>query len=171
MRILLAAFILAAAGAALAQLARENPASPGLAHGLRGPIPLTEEPVPPQFPKIVNDDQRKTRNYPMQPPLIPHQIDNYQVDLRFNKCMDCHGRARTQESGAPMVSVTHYQDRDGNMLGEISARRYFCTGCHVVQTDARVPVKNTFVDFYNVPAEAPKPGARPQASKPGPVAK
>jgi cytochrome c-type protein NapB len=54
-----------------------------------------------------------------------------------------------------MVSVTHFQDRDGNMLGEISARRYFCTGCHVSQTDARVPVKNTFVDFYNVPADAP----------------
>ena len=102
-------------------------------------------------PKIVNDDQRKTRNYPMQPPLIPHQIDNYQLDLRFNKCMDCHGRARTRESGAPMVSVTHFQDRDGNMLGEISPRRYFCTGCHVSQTDARLPVKNTFVDFYNIP--------------------
>ena len=155
MRIVLAAVLLAAAGAVLAQSARDNPTSPGLAHGLRGPIPLTDEPVPPQFPKIVNDDQRKARNYPMQPPLIPHQIDNYQVDLRFNKCMDCHGRARTQESGAPMVSVTHFQDRDGNMLGEISPRRYFCTGCHVVQTDARVPVKNNFVDFYNVPENAP----------------
>ena len=154
--------LVALAGAAVAQV-RENPSSPGLAHGLRGPIPLTAEPTPPPFPKIVNDDQRKARNYPMQPPLIPHQIDNYQVDLRFNKCMDCHGRARTQESGAPMVSVTHYQDRDGNMLGEISPRRYFCTGCHVVQSDARVPVKNTFVDFYNVPEASPK--AQPKGAK------
>ena len=114
--------------------------------------------MPPPFPKIVNDDQRKTRNYPMQPPLIPHQIDNYQVDLRFNKCMDCHSRARVHESGAPMVSVTHYMDRDNNVLGEISPRRYFCTGCHVAQTDARVPVKNTFVDFYNVPeTKSPSP--------------
>ena len=158
MRILLAAFILAAAGAVVAQTARENPSSPGLPHGIRGPIALDDEPVPPVFPKIVNDDQRKTRNYPMQPPLIPHQIDNYQLDLRFNKCMDCHGRTRTQESGAPMVSVTHFQDRDGNVLGEISARRYFCTGCHVAQTDARVPVKNTFVDFHSVP-ETPAKGA------------
>jgi len=141
--------------AAFAQKAPDNPSSPGLGHGLRGAAPLTAEPVSPQFPKIVNDDQRKTRNYPMQPPLIPHQIDNYQVDLRFNKCMDCHGRSRTQESGAPMVSVTHFQDRDGNMLGEISPRRYFCTGCHVPQTDARVPVKNTFVDFYSIPADRP----------------
>jgi cytochrome c-type protein NapB len=148
--------IVAAAGAALAQ---QNPSSPGMQHGLRGAVPLDAESTPPPFPKIVNDDQRKTRNYPMQPPLIPHQIDNYQVDLRFNKCMDCHGRTRTQESGAPMVSVTHFQDREGNMLGEISPRRYFCTGCHVSQTDARVPVKNTFVDFHNVP-ETPATGAK-----------
>ena len=160
MRLLLATFLVAAAAAAFAQAGRENASSPGLGNGLRGPVPLTDEPVPPPFPKIVNDDQRKSRNYPMQPPLIPHQIDNYQVDLRFNKCMDCHGRTRTQESGAPMVSVTHFQDRDGNVLGEISPRRYFCTGCHVVQTDARLPVKNTFVDFYNVPADAPKAAAK-----------
>ena len=156
MKRFLMALLVVAAGAALAQSARDNPTSPGMANGLRGPIPLTDEPVPPQFPKVVNDDQRKTRNYPMQPPLIPHQIDNYQVDLRFNKCMDCHGRARTQESGAPMVSVTHYMDRDGNMLGEISPRRYFCTACHVMQTDARLPVRNTFVDFYDA-SKAPAP--------------
>ena len=156
-------FAAALAAVALSVTAQQNPSSPGLDHALRGAAPLTAEPKPPLFPKIVNDDQRKTRNYPMQPPLIPHQIDNYQVDLRFNKCMDCHGRARTQQSGAPMVSVTHFQDRDGHMLGEISARRYFCTGCHVSQTDARVPVKNTFVDFYSVPAEASK--AAPKGRK------
>ena len=163
-RILAALAATAFVSFAFAQASRENPTSPGLPHGVRGPAALTTEPVPPAFPKIVNDDQRKTRNYPMQPPLIPHQIDNYQVDLRFNKCMDCHGRARTQESGAPMVSVTHYQDRDGNTLGEISARRYFCTGCHVVQSDARVPVRNTFVDFYNVPD---KPAAASGEAKKG----
>lgn len=152
---------------ALAQVAaaQHNPSAPGLGAGLRGPVPLTQEPRPPLFPKIVNDDQRKTRNYPMQPPLIPHQIDNYQVDLRFHKCMDCHGRARTQESGAPMVGVTHFQDRDGNMLGEISPRRYFCTGCHVGQTDAKLPVKNTFVDFYNIPADTPKAVPKKGAKK------
>jgi cytochrome c-type protein NapB len=154
-----------AAASAIAQKAAENPSSPGLAHGIRGTTAFDHESTPPPFPRVVNDDQRKTRNYPMQPPLIPHQIENYQVDLRFNKCMDCHGRARTQESGAPMVSVTHFQDRDGNMLGEISPRRYFCTGCHVSQTDARVPVKNTFVDFYSIPDS--KTGVRPQAREPG----
>lgn len=149
-----------ALGATLAAFAQQNPTAPGLPSGLRGPAPLTTEPAAPPFPKIVNDDQRKTRNYPMQPPLIPHQIDNYQVDLRFNKCMDCHGRARTGESRAPMVSVTHYQDRDGNVLQEVAPRRYFCTACHVPQHDAREPVKNAFRDFYEVSKAAPQGAAR-----------
>jgi cytochrome c-type protein NapB len=153
------ALLLAGVLALAVPAAAQNPSSPGLAHGLRGTTPLDAEARPPLFPKIVNDDQRKARNYPMQPPLIPHQTDNYQVDKSFNKCMDCHSRARTQETQAPMVSVTHYLDRDGNTLGEISPRRYFCTQCHVVQTDARVPVKNTFRDFYNVAAQ-PAKGAK-----------
>ena len=154
MKALLAVLALALlAPVALAQ----NPSSPGLVNGQRGNVALDAESSPPLFPKPVNDDQRKTRNYPMQPPLIPHQIDNYQVDTKFNKCMSCHGRDKTEESKAPMVSVTHYQDRDGNMRNEISPRRYFCTQCHVAQTDAKVPVKNTFRDFYSVSADGAKP--------------
>jgi cytochrome c-type protein NapB len=154
LRAALAAAALAFCGLAAAQ----NPSSPGLVHALRGNTALDAEARPPLFPKNVNDDQRKTRNYPMQPPLIPHQIDNYQLDRSFNKCMSCHSRDKVADSQAPMVSVTHYQDRDGNLRNEISPRRYFCTGCHVAQTDAKVPVKNTFQDFYSVSADTPKAG-------------
>ena len=141
---------------ALPVLAQQPKAALGT--GLRGPTPLEAEGRPAPIAKPINDDVRRARSFPAQPPVIPHQVDNYQVDLRFNKCMDCHGRARTGESRAPMVSVTHYQDRDGNVLQEVAPRRYFCTACHVVQTDAKLPVKNTFVDFYSVAAE-PKKGA------------
>jgi len=150
MKRLAIALVLAVAGAAIAQQA-------GIVNNLRGPTPLGEETKPAPLPKPVNDDQRRARSYPAQPPVIPHQIDNYQVDLRFNKCMDCHGRSRTGESQAPMVSVTHYQDLDGQLRQEISPRRYFCTGCHVPQADVRPPVKNTFQDFYDVRADAPPP--------------
>lgn len=131
---------------------------PGLVNGLRGAAPLDAETRAALLPKAVNDDQRRARSYPMQPPVIPHQIDNYQIDLRFNKCMSCHGRERVGESQAPMVSVTHFQDRDGNIRMEISPRRYFCTQCHVSQYDVRPPVKNTFQDFYDVKAAAPGAG-------------
>lgn len=150
---------MALAGLLLAAASAFAQAPQGLANGLRGPAPLDAEARPPLLAKPVNDDQRRARSYPAQPPVIPHQVDNYQLDSRFNKCMSCHGRDRVGESQAPMVSITHFQDRDGNMRQEISPRRYFCTQCHVSQYDVRVPVKNTFQDFYDV-QPAPAKGVR-----------
>ena len=68
----------------------------------------------------------------MQPPTIPHKIDNYQVDKNVNACLGCHSRGRAPVTQAVAVSVSHYMDRDGNFLAEISPRRYFCEQCHVV---------------------------------------
>jgi cytochrome c-type protein NapB len=103
--------------------------------------------APPRISKVEDDEGVRKRAYPMQPPTIPHTIDNYQVDLNVNKCMSCHSRRRTADSQAPMVSVTHYMDREANFLAEISPRRYFCEQCHVVQTRAKPQVGNTFVDI------------------------
>ncbi|QBY03616.1 nitrate reductase cytochrome c-type subunit [Thalassotalea sp. HSM 43] len=114
---------------------------------LRDATALDTQQKPEIIPKVNNDDVRRSRAYPMQPPLIPHKIDNYQVDLNVNKCMSCHSRNRTEDSQAPMVSVTHYMDRDGNFLAEISPRRYFCNQCHVVQYDTKALVENQFVDM------------------------
>jgi cytochrome c-type protein NapB len=113
---------------------------------MRGPTPILEEPKPPELGNAENKDIRRRRSYPMQPPTIPHRIDSYQVDLNTNKCLSCHSRRRTEESQAPMVSVTHYMDRQGNFLAEISPRRYFCDACHVVQMEAKPLVENTFQD-------------------------
>ena len=108
---------------------------------------LDTEQRPPGIAKVENNDIKRKRNYPMQPPTIPHKIDGYQVDLNVNRCMACHSRRLTEDSQAPMVSVTHYMDRDANFLAEISPRRYFCEQCHVVQTEARPLLANDFVDI------------------------
>ncbi len=139
--------------AALAQPA------PSVGNGLRGPTPLDKEGVAPLMSKMVNDDVRKGRAYVMQPPVIPHQIDNYQVDKNFNRCMACHGRERVAESQAPMVSVTHFMDRNNQSRAEISPRRYFCTLCHVPQTEVKPPVDNTFIDAGKVGTSLLKPTA------------
>jgi cytochrome c-type protein NapB len=131
-----------------------------LGTGLRGPSALNEEPKAPPLPRMINDDQRRARGWPTQPPVIPHQIDNYQVDRQFNKCMSCHGRDRVAESQAPMVSVTHFSDRDGKARSEVSAQRYFCTLCHVPQMDVKAPIKNTFQDAASVEART-APGKKP----------
>lgn len=118
-----------------------------LSSDLRGPTPLNEEgPAPPMMP-TRNTAEREVRNYPEQPPVIPHSIDGYQIDLRSNKCLSCHARARTGESQAPMVSITHFMDRDGQFLASVSPRRFFCTECHVPQSVSDPPVSNDFVDI------------------------
>ncbi|MCL1042476.1 nitrate reductase cytochrome c-type subunit [Shewanella marisflavi] len=119
--------------------------------------PLDTNPTPPVMPKVRNTDIKQVRNYPMQPPVIPHKIDGYQVDLKANKCMSCHARKRTGDSQAPMVSVTHYMDRENNFLADLSPRRYFCTQCHVPQLDAKTLVDNEFIDIdHLIKAEATK---------------
>jgi cytochrome c-type protein NapB len=112
---------------------------------LRG-APILDTTPPPPLMNSDNSDIRRVRNYAMQPPVIPHKIDNYQLDKNANRCMFCHARTQTQTSGAPMISITHYQDRQGNHLAEISPRRYFCTQCHVPQVDLKPLVENRFVD-------------------------
>lgn len=113
---------------------------------LTGATPLFSlQPVPPLDRPIV-DDVRRMRNWPEQPPIIPHAIDGYQLTLNTNRCMDCHKREFTEGSGAPMISITHFQDRDGQVLSDVTPRRYFCTACHVQQTDARALVPNLFQD-------------------------
>jgi nitrate reductase (cytochrome), electron transfer subunit len=117
---------------------------------LRRGAALTAEPAPPPMARVENDDLRRMRGWPEQPPTIPHSIDGYQVDHNSNRCMICHSRMGTERFQAPMVSVTHFMDRDGQVLAELSPRRYFCTQCHVVQTDAPLLIDNDFQDVQSV---------------------
>jgi cytochrome c-type protein NapB len=84
------------------------------------------------------------RDFVQQPPLIPHTIRGYNITQNFNKCMDCHSWSRYQETGATKISITHFKDRDGRELSNVSPRRYFCVSCHVPQTDAKPLVANQF---------------------------
>jgi cytochrome c-type protein NapB len=126
---------------------------------LRGTTPINSEAPAAPMPPPRNSAETEVRNYPEQPPLIPHSIEGYQIDLNSNKCLSCHARARTGESGAPMPSVTHFIDRDGQVLAAVSPRRYFCTQCHVSQYEVKPPVKNDFVDIDTL-LNSPRPGDR-----------
>ncbi len=118
--------------------------------GLRGAVPIDKEAAPPPIANEVNDDKRQARNYPEQPPVIPHQIRDYQITLNANKCLSCHSRQFTAQSQAPMISITHFMDRDGQFLASITPRRYFCTQCHVGQSDTPPLVDNTFQDIDSI---------------------
>ncbi|WP_200348678.1 nitrate reductase cytochrome c-type subunit [Halochromatium glycolicum] len=79
-----------------------------------------------------------------QPPMIPHPIDNYSIDLRQNGCLKCHSPATFETAKAPKYTDTHRIDRDGNQLDGLAPRRYFCTQCHAPQAGAMPLVENVF---------------------------
>lgn len=117
--------------------------------------PVDTEQVPPPMAKPTNTDLRMPRDYPTQAPTVPHDISAYPIDKNGNKCLACHKRTRIGDSQAPMVSVTHFIDRDNEILADVSPRRYFCTQCHVQRTDAKPLVNNTFVDVEKLIAPTP----------------
>jgi len=114
---------------------------------LRGSADLDVEPKAPKIAAEVNDDKRLDRDYPMAAPTVPHKIDGYQINLNANKCLSCHNRQRVEESQATMVSVTHFMNRDGNFLADVSPNRYFCTQCHASQLDVKPLIENEFVSM------------------------
>lgn len=145
------AFFLIAPSTAL--IAAENLAT------LRGSAPITEEGPAPRMQPERNTDLREVRNYPEQPPVIPHEIEGYRIDMNSNRCLSCHARARTGESQAPMVSITHFMDREGQFRATVTPRRYFCTQCHVPQLETPALVENDFVDAESLIA---RPGGGKQ---------
>lgn len=126
-------------GTCLAQAADE----PVKLRSLRGGTPVNQDNIP-----VASHQERdhpvSDRDFVQQPPLIPHTTAGYQITKNFNKCMDCHAWQKTKASGAVKISVSHFRDRQGQELDSISPRRYFCTQCHVAQTDAKPLVDNTF---------------------------
>lgn len=117
---------------------------------LSGPLQQMDSLPAKPLPKWNVDDVRKMRAYPDQPPVIPHSIEGYQLSVNTNRCLSCHKREFTEGSGAPMISVTHYITREGQMLADVSPRRYFCTACHVPQAEINPLVGNTFRDMSDM---------------------
>jgi nitrate reductase (cytochrome), electron transfer subunit len=111
---------------------------------MRRGIPINQEAEPLAMARDENADVPRERNYPMQPPTIPHSIDNYQIDKNYNRCLMCHTRANAAKFSAPAIAASHYLTREGDVLAQISPRRYFCTQCHVPQTHAKPLVANTY---------------------------
>ena len=97
-----------------------------------------------ELKRVIKDRSPIDREYVYQPPLIPHQTRHYEVSLNANKCLSCHSWKNAGEMGATKISVTHYETREGQVLSDVSPRRYFCMQCHVTQNDASPLIDNNF---------------------------
>ncbi len=111
---------------------------------LRGNHNLDQASKNPVVKHWQEDQKPILREFVHQPPLIPHTVEKYKITMNHNKCLSCHSWSNYGESGATKISLTHFSDRDGNDLANVSARRYFCNQCHVPQANAQPLVENTF---------------------------
>lgn len=90
--------------------------------------------------------QKIARTFDGQPPVIPHAVENFDdINLEENQCLTCHGPAKFQEKKAPKLGDSHFLDRDGKKLADVSMSRHNCTQCHVPQVDAPPLVGTDFV--------------------------
>ena len=110
---------------------------------LRGEPGLTDNAAAPDLFK-VNESGPVERAFRQQPPLVPHRIDKYEIDLKVNQCLRCHDWPNNVKENAPKVSETHYQNRAGERLDYVAGTRWFCNQCHVPQADAKPLVENVF---------------------------
>lgn len=120
---------------------------------LRGPTDLDQTSKAPTMKKYNKDEEPIARDYIQQPPLIPHKIDRYRINLKSNKCLSCHSWKNYRQYGATKISQTHFEDRDDHVLANVSARRYFCTQCHVPQVNAKPLVENIFKPITAISGE------------------
>ena len=82
------------------------------------------------------------RDWAIQPPLIPHRIDEGGITLKGNVCMSCHGPQTDKAIGAARISDSHFVSSDGETT--LDKRRYSCTQCHVPQRDAEPLTQNNY---------------------------
>lgn len=111
---------------------------------LRGGESVDANSSAPEIKPYFKDNEPIDRDYLQQPPLIPHKIDGYKVNIKHNKCLSCHSWKNYKRHNATKISQTHFESRDGAALSNVSPRRYFCTQCHVPQANAKPLVENTF---------------------------
>ena len=139
----------AVAGLVLAQWDAATAQSPEL-QSLRGLTDLGETGAPPDLKSQNTDSGRFARAYRQQPPLVPHRVDHYQIDLKVNQCLRCHDWPHNVQENAPKISETHYIDRNGVALDQVARSRWFCNQCHVPQANTRDLVDNQFKSAIQV---------------------
>jgi cytochrome c-type protein NapB len=108
---------------------------------LRGETDIPAGSTPPVGMDWQPEDSIVPRTFVHQPPLIPHEMEDFEISASQNDCLDCHGE---KDSDASMPYKSHYIDRDGKTTESVSSLWYFCDQCHVGQVDEKPLVENTF---------------------------
>lgn len=112
---------------------------------LRGNIGIMElgDAPPPERQAIT--PKPASRDYPQQPPRIPHNVQGLLIQTRVNMCLACHARQTESRSNAAKLPDSHFLTRTGDKSSDtVAPRRWFCNQCHVPQVDTPPLVSTTY---------------------------
>ncbi len=122
--------------------------------------------MPKEEGQAPGQNQTYERSFENAPPLIPHSIDAFTpITLKNNMCLSCHMPDKASAVGSTPIPASHFTvfrpeiRKEGgkyilyennqkveikNLGDKLDMARYNCTQCHVVQTNAKLDVRNLF---------------------------
>jgi cytochrome c-type protein NapB len=112
---------------------------------LRGASEIPATNASPELMKFVKDKENVARTFEEQPPVVPHESEKYTINLKENKCLECHMKQPGKDEAKSVeMSESHFINRKGEKLDKPAGARHFCTQCHVPQVDAPPLVGSDF---------------------------
>ena len=111
---------------------------------LRGATEINENSVEPTTKDLMENQGPIARGFVQQPPLAPHSVDEFNIDLNSNMCLVCHSPATYLNAGATKISDTHFAEPKEGAQADVAGQRYFCKQCHVSQRNVEPLVENSF---------------------------
>lgn len=99
----------------------------------------------PKLMKFIKDKENVDRTFKEQPPVVPHEVEKYAINLQENKCLECHVKQPGQDKAKSVeMGESHFIDRNGKKHDKPVGSRHFCNQCHVPQVDAPPLVDSSF---------------------------
>ncbi len=90
------------------------------------------------------ETKRIDRPFKGAPPLVPHDVVEFNISRSANDCLDCHLEGVEIEEGhvATQVPPSHYLNeyRGEEQKDQVTGIRYNCLQCHLPQAAGEPPV-------------------------------
>ncbi len=83
------------------------------------------------------------RSFKDAPPLVPHSVEDFDIDRSSNDCLECHMGGEDLGGGHVATKIPHshfVNEYSGEQkAGQVTGMRYKCLQCHVPQAAGDLP--------------------------------
>jgi cytochrome c-type protein NapB len=85
------------------------------------------------------------REYNIAPPVIPHDVGDFEINRQTNDCLECHLNGFEMDEGhtAKKIPASHRMNEYTSEVSpdQVINTRYNCLQCHVPQADLTKPME------------------------------